>query len=278
MLPKSGGLVMSAAASVKTASADSPIHEVLAERWSPYAFRDKPVSQDELRSLFEAARWAPSSYNEQPWRYVVATRDDRAQFERLLSCLVEGNQAWAKHVPVLALGIVSLKFAKNGKDNRAAVHDLGLAAGNLVVEATARGLRVHQMIGILPDKAREVFGIPEGYEAWTGIAIGYEGDPATLPDNLKQRDLTPRQRKPLNPGETLGLQDIEDSFQVTCPYCGETVELFLESGAGLRGLLQPLAGPGLDRRRPSPGIGGTRGWVGIAKVTSGPASARRSHP
>src|ERR1700736_5138123 len=88
MLPKSGGLVMSAAASVKTASADSPIHEVLAERWSPYAFRDKPVSQDELRSLFEAARWAPSSYNEQPWRYVVATRDDRAQFERLLSCLV----------------------------------------------------------------------------------------------------------------------------------------------------------------------------------------------
>jgi nitroreductase len=94
---------MSAAASVKAASADSPIHEVLAERWSPYAFRDKPVSQDELRSLFEAARWAPSSYNEQPWRYVVATRDDRAQFERLLSCLVEGNQAWAKHVPVLAL-------------------------------------------------------------------------------------------------------------------------------------------------------------------------------
>jgi nitroreductase len=92
-------------------------------------------------------------------------------------------------VPVLALGIVSLKFAKNGKDNRAAVHDLGLAAGNLVVEATARGLRVHQMIGILPDKARGVFGIPEGYEAWTGIAIGYEGDPATLPDNLKQRDL-----------------------------------------------------------------------------------------
>jgi nitroreductase len=93
---------MSAAASVKIASADSPIYEVLAERWTPYAFRDKPVSQDELRSLFEAARWAPSSYNEQPWRYVVATRDYRAQFERLLSCLVEGNQAWAKHVPVIA--------------------------------------------------------------------------------------------------------------------------------------------------------------------------------
>ena len=110
------------------------------------------MSQDELRSLFEAARWAPSSYNELPWRYVVATRGDRAQFERLLSCLMEGNQTWAKHVPVLALGIVSLKFAENGMDNRAAVHDLGLAAGNLVVEATARGLRVHQMIGSFPTR------------------------------------------------------------------------------------------------------------------------------
>jgi hypothetical protein len=96
------------------------------------------------------------------------------------------------------LGIVSLKFAKNGKDNRAAVHDLCQAAGTLEVEATARGLRVHQMIGILPDEAREVFGIPEGYEAWTGIAIDYEGVPATLPDKLKQRELTPRQRKPLS--------------------------------------------------------------------------------
>jgi nitroreductase len=99
---------------------------------------------------------------------------------------------------VLALGVVSLQFAKNHKDNRAAVHDLGLASGNLVVEATARGLSVHQMIGILPDKAREVYQIPEHFEAWTAMAIGYNADPATLPDALKERDLTPRQRKPLN--------------------------------------------------------------------------------
>ena len=137
----------------KNASPDYPIHEPLAARWSPYAFEDRLVPDADVRSLFEAARWAPSSYNEQPWRYLVATKDDPEQFQRLLSCLDEGNQSWAKAAPVLALGVVSLRFALNAQDNRAAVHDLGLAAGNLLVEATVRGLCVHQMIGILPDKA-----------------------------------------------------------------------------------------------------------------------------
>ncbi len=183
----------------KKASTDYPIHELLAERWSPYGFEDRPVAQADLRSLFEAARWAASSYNEQPWSYLVATRENPVEFARLLSCLVEGNQAWAKAAPVLALGVVSLRFSRNNKENRAAVHDLGLAAGNLLVEATARGLCVHQMIGILPDKAREVYQIPEHSEAWTAIAIGYKGDdPAKLPDALKERDLAPRQRKPLS--------------------------------------------------------------------------------
>jgi nitroreductase len=181
----------------KKASTDYPIHELLAERWSPYIFEDRPVPEADLRSLFEAARWAPSSYNEQPWSYIVATKDDPEQFQRLLSCLVDGNQVWAKVAPVLALGVVSLRFARNAKDNRAAVHDLGLAAGNLLLEATTRGLYVHQMIGILPDKAREIYGIPEGFEAWTGLAIGYNGDPTSLPDQLRERDLAPRQRKPL---------------------------------------------------------------------------------
>jgi nitroreductase len=182
----------------KKASIDYPIHELLAERWSPYGFEDRPVAQADLRSLFEAARWAASSYNEQPWNFFVATKENPEEFARLLSCLVEANQEWAKAAPVLVLGVVSLKFSRNNKDNRAAVHDLGLAAGNLVVEATARGLCVHQMIGILPDKAREVYQIPEHYEAWTAMAIGYKADPAKLPDALKERDLTPRQRKPLS--------------------------------------------------------------------------------
>jgi nitroreductase len=181
----------------KKASPDHPIHEFLAARWSPYAFQDRPVSDDDLRSLFEAARWAPSSYNEQPWSYLVAKKEDSEEFQRLLSCLVEANQAWAKAAPVLALGIVRLRFVRNDKLNRAAVHDLGLAAGNLVVEATARGLSVHQMIGIVPEKAREVYAIPEGSEAWTALAIGYPGDPNRLAEPLKARDLAPRQRKPL---------------------------------------------------------------------------------
>jgi nitroreductase len=183
---------------IKKAATGHPILQVLAERWSPYGFEDRSVSEADLRSLFEAARWAASSYNEQPWNYLVATRENPQEFGRLLSCLVEANQAWAKTAPVLVLGIVHLQFAKNNQDNRAAVHDLGLAAGNLVAEATARGLSVHQMIGILPDKAREIYQIPEHFEAWTAMAIGYKADPAKLPDALKERDLAPRQRKPLS--------------------------------------------------------------------------------
>jgi nitroreductase len=182
----------------KQASADYPIQELLAKRWSPYAFQDRPVPEDDLRSLFEAARWAASSFNEQPWTYIVATKEDPEQFQQVLSCLVEFNQIWAKAAPVLALGIASLTSARDGQVNRAAVHDLGLAAGNLLVEATARGLVVHQMLGIFPDKARQVFDIPEGFEAWTAIAIGYRGDPTSLSDALRQRERLPRQRKPLS--------------------------------------------------------------------------------
>jgi nitroreductase len=182
----------------KKAATDYPILPILAERWSPYGFENRPMLETDLCSLFEAARWAASSYNEQPWNYLVATRENSAEFGRLLSCLVEANQAWAKEAPVLVLGIVSLRFGRNNQDNRAAVHDLGLAAGNLLAEATTRGLSVHQMIGILPDKARELYQIPEHFEAWTALAIGYKADPAKLPDALRERDMALRQRKPLN--------------------------------------------------------------------------------
>lgn len=182
----------------KIASTDHPIHALLTERWSPYSFDDRTVASADICSLFEAARWAPSSYNEQPWSFIVARKEETDEHARLLSCLVDANQEWANAAPVLVLCVVNLKFTRNGKDNRAAVHDLGLAAANLVVEATARGLSVHQMIGILPEKAREVYGIPENSEAWTAMAIGYRGDPARLPDELRERDLTPRSRKPLS--------------------------------------------------------------------------------
>jgi nitroreductase len=180
----------------KQAKPDHPIQDLVAARWSPYAFTDRPVAEADLRSLFEAARWAASSYNEQPWRYIVATKANPAEFEKVLSCLVEGNQVWAKAAPVLALGCTSLNFAKNGQPNKAAVHDLGLASGTLTIEATARGLSVHQMIGIQPDRAREVYHIPEGIQPLTGVAIGYAADPAGLPEGLKGRDLAVRTRRP----------------------------------------------------------------------------------
>jgi nitroreductase len=182
---------------VKHAKPDHPVHELIARRWSPYGFADRPVSPEDLRSLFEAARWAPSSYNEQPWRYLVATKENPEEFERLLSCLVEGNQAWAKQAPVLALGCTSLRFTRNNQPNAAAIHDLGLASAGICWEATARGLFVHQMIGILPDRARQLYDIPEGVQPVTGLAIGYAADSAQLPEPLRGRDLTPRSRKPL---------------------------------------------------------------------------------
>jgi hypothetical protein len=115
----------------------------------------------------------------------------------LLSCLVEGNQPWAQAAPVLAIGCTSLNFAMTGKPNSAAHHDLGLASASLTLEATARGLSVHQMIGILPDRVRDLYGIPDDIQPLTGLAIGYLGDPSTLPENYRPRDLSPRPRKPL---------------------------------------------------------------------------------
>jgi nitroreductase len=181
----------------KIALTDHPVHALLANRWSPYAFEGRGVPVEDLRSIFEAARWAASSYNEQPWSYVVAIRDESEAFDRLLSCLVETNQAWARHAPVLALGITRERFTRNDKPNAAAEHDLGLASGNLLVEATSRGLAVHQMIGILPDRARELYRIPDHSRALTALAIGYAGKPELLPDGLRERDLAPRTRKTL---------------------------------------------------------------------------------
>jgi len=181
----------------KEAVTDYPVHGLIAKRWSPYGFDKRPVSREDICGLLEAARWAASSYNEQPWSYIVATQDQTELFAKVLSCLVEPNQAWAKAAPVLLLCCTSLNFSRNSKPNAAASHDLGLAAGNLCLEATSRGLSVHQMIGILPDKAREVFAIPDGVQAVTAMAIGYAADPANLPAELKDRDTSARQRKPL---------------------------------------------------------------------------------
>lgn len=181
----------------KSASIDSPVHELIRERWSPRAFADKAIAPDILRSLFEAARWAPSSNNEQPWVYLAATKDDKENFAKTLSVLVEFNANWAKSAPVLAIAVAKLTFAKNNTPNRCAPYDLGAASALLTVEATSRGLFVHQMAGFDPEKARQVFGIPPGWDPFAALAIGYPGDPASLPQPLKDREMAPRTRKPI---------------------------------------------------------------------------------
>jgi nitroreductase len=179
------------------ARTDYPVHEFITKRWSPYGFSDQPVSVEDLRSIFEAVRWAPSCFNDQPWHYIVARKEDLQEFEKMRSCLVKANQVWTEFVPVLALSVARLNFSHNNKPNRSALHDMGLAAGNLLLEATSRGLSVHQMIGILPDRVREVYGIPDGFQPMTGIAIGYVGTADHLPENYSERDLKRRPRKDL---------------------------------------------------------------------------------
>lgn len=182
----------------KTAETSVPIHPLISERWSPRAFVNRPVEPEKLRSLFEAARWASSSYNGQPWYFIVATKDEPANHQRILDSFVEFNQSWAKEAPVVALSVAKLNFDHNGEPNRHAFHDVGQAAATLALQAQALGLSVHQMAGILPDKARELFHIPDGYEPVAGLAIGYAGEPHGLPDQLRQREVAPRERKPLD--------------------------------------------------------------------------------
>ena len=174
------------------------IHPLLADRWSPYAFSDRAVAEEDLLAILEAARWAPSSYNEQPWRYILARRAEAEAFGKLLSCLVEGNQSWARQASVLMIGVAMLQFARNARPNKAAHHDLGLAAANLSAEATARGLHVHQMIGIVPERVRELYQVPGDAEPLTGLAIGYLGDGADLPEALLERDRATRSRRLLS--------------------------------------------------------------------------------
>jgi nitroreductase len=181
----------------KPAPAAAPIHDLIANRWSPRAFEARAVEPEKLRLLFEAARWAASSYNAQPWYFIVGTKDDPENLKKVLDSFVEFNQSWAKSAPVLALSVAGLKMPQDGSANRHAFHDVGQAAATLALQATALGLQIHQMAGILPDKARQIFAIPVDYEAVAGFAIGYPGDPLTLPEGrLRDTETGPRQRKP----------------------------------------------------------------------------------
>jgi nitroreductase len=179
----------------KPASTLFPVHDVIRRRWSPRAFASKPVAPEILGALLEAARWAPSSFGEEPWRYLIATQDTPEDFKRMLACLAEKNQEWARGAPVLMIGCAKLTFTRNGKVNRHAYHDLGQATAQLTLEAVSRGLFVHQMAGILPDKIRETYKIPGDFDPVTGIAIGYPGEPEQLPEAFREAERAPRKRR-----------------------------------------------------------------------------------
>lgn len=185
--------------SIKQANPDHPIHELIAKRWSPYAFDSAPVAPEQLKSCLEAARWAASSFNEQPWSFIIATRDDETEFDRLINCLMEANQEWARNTGVLILTVIQKRFTRNDKPNRVAEHDLGLAIANLTTQAVALGVAVHQMAGVNLSKARQTYAIPDTHEPMTVVALGYAADPSQFEDeSLARRDLAPRSRKPLS--------------------------------------------------------------------------------
>jgi nitroreductase len=177
--------------------APAQMHDLIKDRRSPLAYSDRPVGHEELRSLLEAARWAASSYNQQPWHFIVATKEDPREYERLLGCIVPANALWAASAPVLMLSVAKLNYDTNGAPNRHALYDVGQATANLAIQATALGLALHQMGGFDMERARAAFSIPEGYEPVAAIAVGYPGDPASLPESLRARASAPRTRREL---------------------------------------------------------------------------------
>jgi len=180
------------------ASPSPEIHPLLAQRRTQRAFSSKLVEPAILRSLLEAARWAPSSMNEQPWSFMLARRQNQLEFERLRDCLMDFNLPWAQHAPVLLLAVARSNFSANGERNRHAFYDLGQAVAALTYQAIASSLSVCQMAGFDVQKARSVFSIPADHEPVVVVAIGYHGDLAILPEKTRQKELAPRKRNSLD--------------------------------------------------------------------------------
>jgi nitroreductase len=183
----------------KKAETSVPIHELLARRWSPRAYDPtRPVAAEQLKALLEAGRWAPSCNGDEPWRYLVWERNrDPLGWQKAFDCLTGSNQAWVRNAPLLMLSCAGSKFVHNDKPNRWAQHDTGMASLSIVLQAVALGLIAHQMAGFDADKARAAFRIPDDFTPMAMIAIGYQAEPATLPPDIKAKELAPRKRRPL---------------------------------------------------------------------------------
>lgn len=182
---------------VKRARTELPVHDLILDRWSPRAFSDQPVSANDLKTLFTAASWAASSYNEQPWRFLVGRKGDET-YKKLFASLAPMNQAWAKSAPVLYASFGKKTFSHNGSPDAYGLHDAGAASATLALQAKALGLHVHGMGGFDRDTLRAFFGVPTDFDAGAMWALGYAGDPDNVPDNFKQSEKEPRTRKALH--------------------------------------------------------------------------------
>lgn len=176
-----------------------PIHDLLARRWSPRAFdAGRPVTREQLVTIMEAGRWAPSCYGDEPWRYLVWDRArDPEGWQKAFDCLTDSNKKWVKNVPLLMLSCAGSAFGQSGKPNRWAQHDTGAASVSMALQAVALGLIIHQMGGFDAEKARAAFSIPPEYTPMAMIAGGYQAEPDILDEETKVKELRPRARKPL---------------------------------------------------------------------------------
>lgn len=175
------------------------VHELIRTRWSPRSFSDRPVSSEELKTILEASRWAASSNNEQPWRFLIARKSDSEAYSRILSLLVPGNQEWAKTAPVLIIMAAKRTFSHNGSPNSYALHDTGAALAHLMLQAHALGLYAHGMAGFDRVRAREVLSIPDDYDLGAAVALGYRDSPDKLTNERhRNSELGKRSRRPLN--------------------------------------------------------------------------------
>ncbi len=180
---------------LKHAPAIEGIPELILQRWSPRAFAEREIAPADLEKLFVAASWAASSYNEQPWRFLVGHRGDET-YKKIFASLVQPNQLWAKSAPVLVLSVGKKSFGHNGSPNKYGLHDTGAATAYMGLQATALGLHTHSMGGFDNDLARASFGIPPDYEIGSVTAIGYFGDPSWLPEQMYTNEVSLRTRKP----------------------------------------------------------------------------------
>lgn len=172
------------------------IHQIIQERYSTVLFSSKQIEEEKLLTLFDAARWAPSAFNEQPWRFIVGIRGKDDNYQKIYDCLMEANQNWAKYAPVLILTIASKNSSVTGKPNRFAQYDTGMAVGNLLAQATSLGLYAHQMGGFSVKNAKEFFEIGDDLDIMAAMAIGYKGDFDLFPEYMQERELKKRVRKP----------------------------------------------------------------------------------